>query len=71
VQNKVTNKNIKMDISGSISNSSGSLNMRPLFAGYPFQGTSTTTKLIIIWIRIDVEITTKKRTKEAAAAYVP
>lgn len=27
-----------MDISGSMSNSSNSLNMRPLFAGYPFQG---------------------------------
>lgn len=27
-----------MDITGSM-NSSNSLNMRPLFAGYPFQGT--------------------------------
>lgn len=27
-----------MDVSGSLSNNNNSPNMRPLFAGYPFQG---------------------------------
>lgn len=32
----------RMDISGSLSSGNNSLNIRPLFAGYPFQGTAET-----------------------------
>ena len=34
-----------MDISGALSSSNNSINIRPLFAGYPFQGTRNEIKL--------------------------